>query len=402
MKKQFPSYRQTGVQHIEQSLSYKDKKVLSDFLKFCSITASPNKIKQIRSELLQIRDVIEKPFDTWKVREVEGFLAVLNASDRLEWTRNGLKTTLKRFLKWKFKDLELLESIKMREATNYRKLNHAEMLTTDELNRILRVTNTVRNKAIVLTLYESAARPEELRNLTWDRVEFRTDGMTNITLISSKTREARSVLVQRATEPLYQWKQETPHGNPKDLVFYGRNGKPLSKVMLSTLLKNLGTKAHLLKQVYPYLFRHTRITELLEKQVPEQQVKQFAGHKPDSRMMKVYSHLSPKQLHTVMLEKVYHVEELPKNKQLKIYEELEQLRAKVAAQEKQKQDVMLTLKFLWKMQKLNATPEELAEIKRIESLSSAEKRAELIKNMDKLGENMNHTIKKLEKQRRQT
>mgnify|MGYP001576058141 CR=1 FL=1 len=333
MKDIYPSYRETGTKHIYLGLSLTDKKILDRFLLECSTTANPHKVDDYKRNLLQARDIIEKDFDKWDKDDIVSFLSLANQASKTMWSRKGITIILKKFIKFQYKDLELLELItdvnkKNKKRLNPQRVNKSKLLELDELEKMIRSSEKLRDKALILTLYESAARPEELRNLTWSRIKFGAD-VSEITLVSNKTGDHRTVFVQKATLHLRRWKEEYcfPNVKESDFVFPTTQNrtKPMSDVLFGYIIKTIAKKADIKKNIYPYIFRHSRLTELVEKQVPEQQIKKFAGHTPDSRMMKTYIHLSTQNLEKVLLEKVYNIEDIPEEQKNKLEKEVERM-----------------------------------------------------------------------------
>ena len=65
MKKEYPNYKKLKLRRddLEKKLNKKDKKILDDFLEFCGITANPDKIRDKKTTIFQIRDVMERSYD---------------------------------------------------------------------------------------------------------------------------------------------------------------------------------------------------------------------------------------------------------------------------------------------------------------------------------------------------
>ena len=61
MRLKYPRYKLGELKEIGEELSKKDKDILKDFLKKCSITAGENKVLKIKRLLLQFRDITELP-----------------------------------------------------------------------------------------------------------------------------------------------------------------------------------------------------------------------------------------------------------------------------------------------------------------------------------------------------
>jgi len=110
------------------------------FLKKCSITAGEKKVEKIKRNILQFYDVTEKNLYEQTKEDVDSFLIVLNKSNRSFWTKNEIKVYLKQFLKWYYKDLEMIENIKSdcKRGLNPQKINENNLVTEEDVERMLR------------------------------------------------------------------------------------------------------------------------------------------------------------------------------------------------------------------------------------------------------------------------
>jgi integrase len=176
MKAQYPDYRGTGVQYINKNMSRKDKIILKDFLQYCAITGGEKKVKNIERVMLQIYDVIEKSYSDISLKDLRGFLAVLKHSDKLIATQNDIKKGLKRFLKWHYKDWNTrfseLNDIRTHYSFNQEKINPSTILKPEELEKLIRSAENLRYKALIILMFESGGRPEEILKLKWSDIDF--------------------------------------------------------------------------------------------------------------------------------------------------------------------------------------------------------------------------------------
>lgn len=312
MKKTYPNYQSTGVMFIEKTLKPKDKKILNDFLKYCRITAGEKKINDYKREMLKVYDIIEKPYYKITKEDVQGFLGLLNQADLEKWTKNTIKIMFKKFLRWYYKDLEMLEDIKGEYAFNEKRINESTLVKPEEVEKLIRTAQSLKWKAIITLLSESACRPQELRQLLWKDIKFNDDGSADVTLYSGKTRKARTIPIKDCVIHLKRWKEEYtyPELRNDDFVFPSINGR--DKMMCADTLprqfKRFCEKAGI-RNIFPYLFRHTRLTYMYNN-LPEQVVKKYAGHSADSEMALIYSHISNKNMKDVILKEIYPTEEL--------------------------------------------------------------------------------------------
>ncbi|MDO8508551.1 MAG: tyrosine-type recombinase/integrase [Nanoarchaeota archaeon] len=326
----YPDFRKEHItsEALYRSLSKPEQQIVEEFLQFCAISAGVKKVADTRGIILQIRHVIGKQLDSLSLNDVRTFLAVLNTSDKRDWTKHGIKITFKKFLKWKYPDwssrFSELQDIKLKKISTQDRYTEDKLLTEQDVEALIRCAETLRDKALLMLLFETGARPQELLNLRWKHIQY--EGNHGIvTIFSNKTQEARSVPIKECVLHLKRWHQEFsfPNAKPSDFVF--PSVRERTKAMTLTLvwyyLKRYTRKAGIQKNVYAYLFRHARARELYEE-LPEQLAKKLLGHAKDSRMPAVYSHPRDTKAIQAMLQKIYHVEELTQEQQNRLEREV--------------------------------------------------------------------------------
>lgn len=352
MKKELPNYRVSGVDFIEKKLSKDDKKILNDFLKYCGITAGEHKLKDRRLTLLQIKDVMEKPFDKINLEDVRGFLSVINKSDKRDWTKRGLKQTLKMFLKWYYKDwsarFDNLRDVKLGKVTTQDKINKSTLITPEDIELLLRNANTLRDKAYISLLSEIGCRPQEIQHLKWK--DFKLDGeLGEVSLFSGKTETARTLPIKRSLVHLNRWKQEFAYPNIKqsDFVFPSPEdrSKPISANNIWYTLRRIAKKSGIEKPVYNYIFRHSVLNDLYKK-VPIQIHRKYAGHSKDSHMTATYEHLDNEDMFQIVLDKVYNVKEISEEERNELQKKIEIILDVLSKDKNLSKDTLKTLSNL--------------------------------------------------------
>jgi integrase len=298
--------------------------ILEDFISYCAIGAGERKQKDIRRIIIQFRDIVEKDLAKITLRDLRGFLALLNQSGRKEYTKNGIKAHVRRFLKWRFKDwsqrFEEFRDIKLKKAFNEEKINEGTLLKPAQIETIVKKETDLIRKAFFVTLYESGARPQELRLLKWKNVHLDSDrGLSELHLFANKTSRARTVLVKDATLYLKQLFEN----RSSEYVFPSpeNDNQPLPKTTSFRWIHEMGQSAGL--KIFPYLLRHTRAHELYSK-LPSKVAQKFMGHNSD--MSDLYAHISSRDIKDSMLKTVYNFQELPEEKKHKLEIEMESLR----------------------------------------------------------------------------
>ncbi|MFA5174314.1 MAG: tyrosine-type recombinase/integrase [Candidatus Pacearchaeota archaeon] len=340
MKKEYPNYqeRTTKERGIEDKLKSGDKKALNDFLKSCLMNSSKERVEgKLKTYILEFYDIIGN-LTEWNLDTIRDFLILLNQTDKTEWTKNDIKKIMKRFIRFYYKTHkdfeEMILMLKCKsDAFNYERINENNLVNPEEFEKILRCANTLKQKAILSLLFETGCRPQELRTLKWNDIKI--DGnIGNITFFSGKTKKSRTIPVKDCILHLQRHKQEFeyPDVNSNDYIFPSQRNRnePLSNNALPVMFKRLSKNAGLNKNIFPYLFRHSRLTKI-NQQMPTSLAIKFAGH--SLKQSQTYVHLSSEDLRTAM-QKIWKVKELTSEQKNEYEKELENIKNQLANIEK--------------------------------------------------------------------
>ena len=280
--------------------------------------------------------MIEKDLTKLNVGDVVKFLSKLNQSDYRAWTKNDYKKIFKRFLKWRYKDLEMIEGEKVKlgfrgtskkRSFNKEKINKNTLIKPEELERLLRTAKSLKWKALISFMYESGFRPCEIRNLKWKDLKFDDSlGICRVFTISPKTNDDRNIPVKDCVVHLKRWREEYQYADRKesDFVFPSRVGssEKMGQGVIGQMVKRLCGEANI-RNLNPYLFRHSRIYEI-QKRLPEKIASKFAGHSVETS--EIYNHLADDDVEESMLKEIYVTEELTPEEKDKLKEELDNLK----------------------------------------------------------------------------
>ncbi len=318
MKSSYPNYSKTGTMFVYDKLKGKQKKIYEDYMTEISSAGSGKAriYKIYRPNFLAFIDIIEKPLDKLKPEDIKKYWALVNDSDREVHTKNHAKHTVKRFLKWYYKkDIDMrdiLDELKLKNhVVNRKKINKNNLLTEKEIERMLKACKTPREKAQFVVEYMLALRPHELRLAKWKQIDF--DNKT-FHIYSSKTNSNRELpLNEDCIVYLKNWKNYSENIEGEDYIFYSPVNKeePISVWSFCYVIKELSRRAKIKKYVYPYLLRHTRLTELkIRFNVDTADRLKFGGHSANSKMDAVYNSMDDKDMQNNIISRVYKFEEL--------------------------------------------------------------------------------------------
>ena len=280
--------------------------------------SKPRVIKYI-NQLAVLAGMIKKPFEQLKRRDIEELVRKINESDYSEHTKRDFKITLKRFYQWlrgcSEEENEYPEEVRwIKTSPKERRLMPEALLTPEEIKRLTEATENPRDKALVLTHYESGCRIGETLSLRIRNIKF--DQYGAILHVNGKT-GARRVRIIAATPALANWLNMHPFKNNPDAPLWiglGAKGryKPLDYHATRALFKRLAKKAGINKRIHTHLFRHTRATELANI-LTEAQMKELFGWTQSSDMPSVYVHLSGRDIDKALL-KAYGIKEEEESK----------------------------------------------------------------------------------------
>jgi len=264
---------------------------------------------------------LKKDFRKATQNDLLDLISAMDTKNYSEYTLYDFKIVLKMFYKWLLgKDEECPKVIKWLKPKlkNQKHKLPEELLNVEEIQKLANATTNPRDKAFILTLYESGCRIGELLYLKLKNVQF--DQYGGILRVSGKTGDRR-VRIIASVQVLSVWLQDHPDkDNPEAPLWPARLGRyqpvpcsyPCILVMLQRATKASGIK----KRVYPHLFRHSRATALANK-LTEAQMKEYFGWTQGSDMAATYVHLSGRDVDSTLLQ-MYSLKDVPVQKEVKL------------------------------------------------------------------------------------
>jgi site-specific recombinase XerD len=165
-----------------------------------------------------------------------------------------------------------------------------QMLSEDEILAMIRACNSSMERAMIATLYEGALRIKELGTLTWGLLSFTEHNV--VMNINVKTNKPRRIPLISAKPYLASWKSDYPYRiEANSLVFVNKEHHVFTHANITKRIRNIAKRAGIEKKITAHIFRHSRITHLQRKNVPEQTIKTIAWANQKTKMLATYSHL---------------------------------------------------------------------------------------------------------------
>jgi len=254
--------------------------------------------------LERISKWLGKPFEDVTREDIAKFVRKIEARDYSEWTKHDYKLILKIFYRWLRKTEDYPEEVRWVEhkVRNNSKLPE-ELLTEEEVKKIAEVANNLRDRALIIVLYESGCRIGEILCLRIRHVQFDDYG-ARLT-VKGKT-GMRSVRIIASAPKLAQWIDNHPLRKDPDAPLWVSLGtrdrnEALTYSAAKSMIKKLAERAGIRKRIYPHLFRHSRATHLATH-LTEAQMKQHFGWVQNSNMAATYVHLSGRDIDNALLK----------------------------------------------------------------------------------------------------
>ncbi len=185
-----------------------------------------------------------------------------------------------------------------------------QILAIHEIEAIIANINVharygLRNLAIIEVLYSTGMRVSELVNIKMNDV-YIEEGF--IKILGKGNKERIVLLGKQAIKSINAYvlqSQDIRHKNNiyATYLFLNNRGRPLSRVMIFLMIKNIVRKVGIGKTVSPHTFRHSFATHLLEAGADLRAVQLLLGHSSITTT-EIYTHLDRSYLQQTIKE--YH------------------------------------------------------------------------------------------------
>ncbi len=238
-------------------------------------------------------------------KNVEGIIAELESSDYKPETKRNVKSIAKGFWKHAFGNDEFYpEPVRWIKTSLRRKdrLMPEQLLTEEDVLRMLDAANNARDKAIIATLFDAGIRVGELLSMKRRDVDLESNpahivvngktGMRRVPVLFSVPYLAQYLNEQKRKPDEYLWNVVGSWAGLTQRPDYSA---------IRMMLQRVAAKVGVAKRVNPHSFRHARATYYANR-LSDQQLKQFFGWTGGSRVVETYVHLSGRDVDSAVLQ----------------------------------------------------------------------------------------------------
>lgn len=315
MERDFHGYRkryESAMKKLkaDEEITEQNKKLILDFLSYCKIEngkgISIGRIARYAYVLIKLAKWLGKDFDKTDRKDIERLVGVIqDQSNFKDWTKHLYKVSIKKFYKWLNGGEEYPTSVRWIKCNfrNSNKMLPEELLTQEEVKKMIEVAEHPRDKAFLAVLYESGCRIGEMMGLCIKHVVFDEYGAQIV--VDGKTGPRRVRLI--ASVPyLSSWmnchpKKARPEGPLWVCIGTTHHGGMMQYKSLISLLNSVAQKAGIMKNVNPQRWRQSRATHLAPH-LKEFQMDMYFGWVLGSDMPRTYVHMSGRDIDDSLLE----------------------------------------------------------------------------------------------------
>jgi len=261
------------------------------------------------SFLVKLSKNIPIPYEEMTRKKLNGYI------DTLQLNNSSIQQyviMIRKFFKWFYqkKNPDCIKDLKILKVKN-NILKFSDMLTEEEIQKLIDAYPEPQHKALVSVLYDSACRVGELVGLNREHVKC-NNGLWTIS-VDGKT-GVRNIPLTLSTIYLEPWfNQYHPFKeNKQSPLFFSVSNREKYKEPLNrrlgipavwSILKQGEKTSGIKKEIHPHLLRHSRLTWLADNGLSENMMRLFAGWEPGSNMPAVYLHTNPVNIATKIYQK---------------------------------------------------------------------------------------------------
>lgn len=249
------------------------------------------------SKLCSIRKHTDIPFTKLTGKDLDKLFNDLSDAYAAN-TLNVLKATFIEFYRYLISNQSNKIKMKLDDLKGIEKseiplgLDKKDLLTADDIEKMLAATRNPMHRALIAMLAESGARVHEVCMLKWSDLSFDPQGIV-LSVKSTKVKnKIRTVRLRDSVPYISAWKAVYPHYSPSEPVFITARGTTLIYELVRSTVARIARDAGIDKKITPHVFRHSRVTELIRMGMHEPELKKSLWGSVSTKMLERYEHLA--------------------------------------------------------------------------------------------------------------
>jgi integrase len=215
------------------------------------------------------------------------------------YTIEHRRIVITKFFKWLYdnENPDVVKDLEPNLNAYDKTIDPKSLWTDEEIKQLVKVCTHPRDKAMIMTLYDTGARIGELLSMNICDADFQGD-TCSIFLRNSKT-QRRRVGVLFSAPYLQEWIDCHPMKNNPDAPLWislshntTRRGNRLKDNSAFDILKSAQKRSSVDKHLNPHLLRHSCISKCRKAGMPDSLIRRRVGLSPGSIVLERYTHIS--------------------------------------------------------------------------------------------------------------
>lgn len=236
---------------------------------------SPKTLKNYFLILNRFSNIVCKDVDAITDIDIRMYLAHYSQTGVQNSTLSTVVTTLKSFFSWMTGQEHIQKNPMWNIKSTKVKKSLRKALTDEELELLRYACKTERERAIVEVFYSTGCRLDEIYKLNREDIDW----INKCCVVIGKGNKEREVYFSaRAILFLKSYLQTRTDLKPGLFVASKLPHDRLSGKSFEDIIKELGVRAGITKNIYPHILRHTMATNLLKNGASLVAVQKLLGH----------------------------------------------------------------------------------------------------------------------------
>ena len=255
---------------------------------------SKQSLKRYQDELNIFSQYVIKPVNQIHVNDIRRYFVIIQQEKNYEKiTLNGKLAVLRSFFGTLYKEEVIAKNPTIRlKNIKVDVKSLRDHLTTEELEIVRNACICIREKALVEFLYSTGCRVSEILNINIKNINWDSNSLE----VHGKGDKYRTVYFSVKCK-LYLKEYIASRNGESDVLFIGER-KPynsLKKTGIEKIIKKIGKRTNINKEIYPHIFRHSFATHALQRGMDITIIQQLLGHE-QINTTQIYAKNSSKQL----------------------------------------------------------------------------------------------------------
>ena len=253
---------------------------------------SPESIRTYKCYLDDFFLTIDKPLDEITTNDIRIYLYGLTQKGNTNRTIDGKRIVFHTFLDWCRQEGYIPSNPCDRIRPIKYEVKPRTPLTDLELEIVRDACNDYRERALVELLYSTGCRVSELAILKKSDIDFRTK---EVQLFGKGSKHRISYINARAEIALKKYWLTRKDMDDSVICTVRQPYHGIKKSQIEQIIRQIGERANLGRNLYPHLIRHTTATSALERGMDVTELQKMLGHeKLDTTM--IYAKVSQESL----------------------------------------------------------------------------------------------------------